>query len=165
MMKPYDSLESTTDGVRITIERHTTFDPQQLWEAFTTAPGLAGWIGILRGSAEGSDLTFSMVEDGTEAPPEGVQILRCRAPHELSLSTVGEYGSWNLGWEISGTPGAGLIRFTQDLGPSEDPSSIGPGWEYYLERAIVHLSGGDVTTVQWGQYYPALAPVYTATDH
>lgn len=161
MMKAHGSLESTADGVRIAIERHTEFDPEDIWEAFTTAAGLAGWVGMLRGSREGGDLSFSMVEDGQESPPEPVQILRCRAPHELAFNTVSEHDTWNLGLEVSGTPGAGKIRFTQDLGPGQDPCSIGPGWEYYLERAIVHLRGGDVATVEWDRYYPALVPVYT----
>lgn len=160
-MKSHGSLESTADGTRISIERQTEFDPELIWDAFTTAAGLAGWVGVLRGSREDGDLNFSMVEDGQESPPEQVQILRCRAPHELAFTTVSEHGTWNLGLEISGNSGAGRIRFTQDLGPGEDPSSIGPGWEYYLERAIVHLRGGDVATVVWDHYYSALVPVYT----
>ena len=53
------------------------------------------------------------------------------------------------------------IRFIQDLGLTDDPSTIGPGWEYYVQRAIVSLEGGDVESVKWDDYYPALAPAYT----
>ena len=62
--------------------------------------------------------------------------------------------------DLSSRTEAKKITFTHELAPSDDPSIIGPGWEYYMQRLLVHLEGGDVDSVKWDDYYPALAPAY-----
>ncbi|MFJ6418207.1 hypothetical protein [Paeniglutamicibacter sp. NPDC091659] len=69
-----------------------------------------------------------------------------------------EQGAWALGIELSRRSGTKKIRFIHELGPSDDPSTIGPGWEYYLHRLLMHLEGGDVESVKGEVFYPALAP-------
>ncbi|MFF5791349.1 SRPBCC domain-containing protein [Paeniglutamicibacter sp. NPDC012692] len=161
MPQPHGGFEPSPTGLRIAIERKVAFDLEKIWDAFTTPKGLEPWVGVLRGSREAGDLQFSMVEGGQEASPANLVIHRCRAPHELSFTTDSEYGAWNLGLELSRQDGVSTIRFIHDLGMTDDPSTIGPGWEYYVQRAIVSLEGGDVESVKWDDYYPALAPAYT----
>lgn len=161
MRTSHGTIEESTDGTRIVITREVEFGPEDLWDAFTTAEGLAPWVGILRGSRETGDLNFSMVEGGQEANAAKVSIHRCRAPHELAFTTESEYGNWKLGVEIDGTATGSRIRFIHILGAADDPSNIGPGWEYYMERAILSLRGGDVDSVAWDEYYPVLASAYT----
>lgn len=156
----HGGFEPSPDGLRIVLTREVDFGLQEIWDAFTTPAGLEPWVGVLRGSLETGDLSFSMTEGGVEAPPAGLKIHRCRAPHELSFTTEGEHGGWNLGLELSAQDSVSTIRFIHDLGEADDPSNIGPGWEYYLQRAIVSLEGGDVESVLWDDYYPALAPAY-----
>lgn len=161
MPLPHGSIGPTPTGLRIVIEREVGFGLEEIWNAFTTPEGLEPWVGVLRGNREAGDLRFSMVEEGKEAEPASLEIHRCREPHELAFTTNSEYGAWHLGLELSRQDGVSTIRFIQDLGLTDDPSTIGPGWEYYVQRAIVSLEGGDVDTVNWDDYYPALAPAYT----
>lgn len=163
MPQPHGRIESTPAGLRIVIEREVEFDLPEIWNTFTTPEGLAGWVGILRGTRETNDLRFSMVEQGQESEPSNLEIHRCREPQQLGLTTHGEQGTWKLGLELSRNDATSTIRFSHDLGPMDDPSTIGPGWEYYVQRAIVSLAGGDVDSVTWEHYYPALAPTYTPT--
>lgn len=161
MRTSHGIIEESPAGTRIVITREVEFTPAALWDAFTTTRGLEPWVGILRGSREANDLTFSMTEGGQEAKPARVAIQRCREPHELAFTTESEYGNWNLGVEFAATDAGSSIRFIHLLGPNDDPSNIGPGWEYYLERVILSLRGGDVDSVAWDEYYPVLAPAYT----
>lgn len=121
-------------GIRVLVERTLPYQLEDIWAIFTTAEGLEKWIGILRGGKASGDLTFSMVDQGQEANPAAVKIHYCRAPFELSISTESEYGNWHLGIELARAHGATAVKFIHDLGPNDDPSNIGPGWEYYMER-------------------------------
>lgn len=160
MPLPHGSIEQSPTGLRIVIEREVAFGLEEIWNAFTTPEGLEPWVGVLRGNREAGNLRFSMVEEGKEAEPATLEIIRCRAPHELAFTTNSEYGAWHLGLELSRQDGVSSIRFIQELGLTDDPSSIGPGWEYYVQRAIVSLEGDDVDSVKWDDYYPALAAAY-----
>ena len=41
-------------------------------------------------------------------------------------------------------------------------SSVGPGWEYYLDRLVAAETGGDVGSIVWDDYYPGQADHYRA---
>lgn len=148
-------------GIRVVVERTLPYELEEIWATFTTSEGLEKWIGILRGSNESGNLTFSMVDQGQEANPASVKIHSCRAPFELSISTESEYGNWHLGIELARLNEATNLKFIHDLGPTDDPSNIGPGWEYYMERVALALGNKDTNTVLWDDFYPALAEHYT----
>ena len=50
----------------------------------------------------------------------------------------------------------------QRLEDSIPVDSVGPGWDYYLDRLVAVEAGRDVGTVVWDDYYPALAEHYRA---
>lgn len=151
-------------GIRVLVERTGPYQLEEIWAIFTTPEGLENWIGILRGSKESGDLTFSMVDQGQEASPAAVKIHRCRAPFELSISTQSEYGNWQLSVELARLNATTSLKFIHDLGPNDDPSNIGPGWEYYMERVALALGNKDADAVLWDDFYPALAHHYTLTS-
>ncbi len=50
-----------------------------------------------------------------------------------------------------------------DAGTLTDPQlvgSVGPGWEYYLERLAAVVAGGDADACDFDEFYPALEPHY-----
>ena len=116
-------------------------------------------MGVLRGSREAGDLQFSMVEGGAGGvarepgdPPLPGHRTSC------SFTTDSEYGAWNLGLELSRQDGVSTIRFIHDLGVTDDPSTIGPGWEYYVQRAIVSTGGRRRRVGQVGRLLPRAGP-------
>jgi len=40
--------------------------------------------------------------------------------------------------------------------------SVGPGWDYYLDRLVAAETGGDLTAIDFDDYYPAFAAHYRA---
>ena len=38
--------------------------------------------------------------------------------------------------------------------------SVGPGWEYYLDRLVAAEAGRDPATLVWDDYYPVLKDAY-----
>jgi hypothetical protein len=52
------------------------------------------------------------------------------------------------------------LRFGQRLTDPETAASVGPGWEYYLDRLVAAEAGNDLTGIDFDDYYPALAEHY-----
>ncbi|PQZ95863.1 hypothetical protein CQ018_00765 [Arthrobacter sp. MYb227] len=161
MAQAYGHIEELESGLRVVVERTLPYSVEEIWAAFTTPAGLKKWIGILRGSQASANLSFAMVDQGKEANPATVNIHRCRAPYDLSLSTESEYGNWHLGIQLSRRGEESSLKFFHDLGASDDPRNIGPGWEYYMERVILALGNKSVDALVWDDFYPALAGHYT----
>ncbi len=101
-------------------------------------------------------------EGATE--PEDMEIRECDPPRVLRLiSHVGEE-EWFLDLVLEERDGVTTLTFTQ---PDIDPvaaESVGPGWEYYLDRLVAAETGGDVEAIDFDRdYYPAMADHYRAT--
>ena len=132
----------------------------ELWDATTTAEGLRSWLGILDGNREDGDLRFALLAHGTHVAAGSVRVLRCRPPYYFQVALDTGQGPRTLGLEFSGRPETKRIVFARELGPGDDPRIAGPDWEYFLHRLLVHLEGGDVESVRWEEYFPALSPAY-----
>lgn len=144
----------------IVIELDTPVGIPELWDATTTAEGLRGWLGILDGNREHGDLRFALLANGAQVAAGSVQVLGCRPPYIFQVAFDTGQGPRTLGLEFSGRPGRKRIAFARELGPGDDPGTAGPDWEYFLQRLLVHLEGGDVDSVRWEDYFPALASAY-----
>ena len=61
--------------------------------------------------------------------------------------------TWQHTLELSESDGVTTLTFTQavpDGAPGADlVASVGPGWDYYLDRLVTAVEGGDVTAVVW----------------
>ncbi len=69
---------------------------------------------------------------------------------------------FELRLDLSEEDGVTTLLFAQRMSDPEMASSVGPGWEYYLDRLVAAETGGDVADVKWDDYYPALADDYRA---
>ena len=53
------------------------------------------------------------------------------------------------------------LSFSQPELDPVDGASIGPGWEYYLDRMVAAEAGGDVAAIDFERdYFPAMADYY-----
>lgn len=159
MTQAHGSIQTDGSTPRIVVRRTVEAAPERLWAAFTDAEALATWIGVLRTDEATGDHTFSMVEGDQASEPKPVQVTRCREPRELEFSTA-RHGGWDMGLLITPAGTGCELEFHQVLRPEDDPTMMGPGWEYYMQRAIAFAQGTDPNGVAWDDYYPALAEAY-----
>jgi uncharacterized protein YndB with AHSA1/START domain len=160
MTEPTGRLESTGDGHRLVLERTFRAPIADVWAAVTEPERMARWIGTWSGDPATGTVSFLMTAEG-QAEPEEVEIRECDPPYVLRVTTRQGEGSWHLELELSEADGVTTLRFLQ---PGVDPAqagSVGPGWEYYLDRLVAAESGGDVAAIDFERdYFPAMEAFY-----
>ncbi len=132
----------------------------EVWRELTESDRLERWIGSWEGDPRSGRVVFFMTAEGEEPIPEEYTILECDPPRRFAGDTSAGTGSWHLWFELIDKGEATLLVFGQRLNPGEDVGSIGPGWEYYLDRLIAVHKGRDAGTVAWDRYYPAMQAAY-----
>jgi uncharacterized protein YndB with AHSA1/START domain len=132
-----------------------------VWRELTESERLERWIGRWEGDPKTGRVTFFMTAEGTDAEPEEYTILECDRPRRFAGDTSQGEGSWHLWFELAEEgPGDTVLTFGQRLNPGEDVGTIGPGWEYYLDRLVAAQAGLDADGVRFDDYFPALQPEY-----
>jgi uncharacterized protein YndB with AHSA1/START domain len=134
----------------------------EIWRELTESERLERWIGRWEGDPSTGRVVFFMTSEGEEAPPEEYIIRECDPPRRFAGDTSMATGAWHLWFELIENGSTTTLVFGQRLNPGEDVGSIGPGWEYYLDRLVAVQKGRDASTVAWDRYFPALQPAYQA---
>lgn len=157
--EPTGTLSEGPGGRELQLSRSFTKPLETVWAAVTDSTQLQRWIGRWEGDPASGQVTFLMTAEGEDAPPEECRILECSPPRSLTVETRVGPDVWHLRLELSHDGGITTLLFAQRLG--EDPlGSIGPGWEYYLDRLAAALGGRDAGEVAWDDYYPRLSEHY-----
>lgn len=131
------------DGMRLEFVR--TFDEpvETVWAALTEPDRIARWFGTLAGDPAGGTVELVMTEE-EGGPPQTVTIAECAPPARLVVELPSPDGTWRLSTALSGADGATTLLFVQRLAEPCDASSIGPGWQYYLDRLRAVVTGSAV---------------------
>ena len=133
----------------------------EVWRELTESARLERWIGRWEGDPATGHVTFFMTAEDPDASGEEYTILECDRPRRFAGDTAATSGAWHLWFELAPDEhGDTVLTFGQRLGPEDEVGSIGPGWEYYLDRLVAAQAGVDVDTVNWDDYVPALQPGY-----
>jgi uncharacterized protein YndB with AHSA1/START domain len=154
----------TTDGVRrLVIEREFRAPIDDVWAAVTESDRLARWIGVWTGDPASGHVQFAMTAESEDATADDMEIRECTPPTRLAVTSQVGDERWQLELDLVERDGVTVLTFTQ---PGIDPvvaESVGPGWEYYLDRLGAVLTGGDVAAIDFDRdYYPAMAEHYRA---
>ena len=159
-VEPTGKISKDGERLVLTIKREFRAPIEDVWASVTEPERLARWIGTWTGDPASGLVSFTMTaEEG--ATPEDMEIRECDPPRSLKVTAhAGEY-HWQLDLLLEESGGVTVLTFAQ---PDIDPAgaeSIGPGWEYYLDRLVAAESGGDVAGVDWDRdYYPAMLEHY-----
>lgn len=149
------------DGRRVLrLTRRLNAPATDVWSAVTEPARLERWIGTWSGDPASGRVSFQMTAEG-EAPHEDVEIKECDQPRTLRMTmSVGEQ-AWEMALRLSESDGVTTLTFDQlGIVPTE-AESVGPGWEYYLDRLAIAMAGGDVDQVDFDRdYYPAMREHY-----
>ncbi len=165
-MTPSPTGRIERDGERLKLSLTRTFEApiEDVWAAITEPERLARWIGTWSGDPTSGSLRFAMTAEGQEPPGDSMEIRECTPPRRLAVtSQVGDQ-RWFLDVDLSEADGVTTLAFSQPDIAVDDAASIGPGWEYYLDRLVAAETGGDLATVDFERdYYPAMAEHYSPT--
>ncbi len=151
------------DGDRRTLRLTRSFAApiEDVWAAVTDPERLERWIGTFRGDPEAGRVMFRMTAEGADAPEEEMEIRECDPPRRLAVTAHAGEDRWSLELDLAEQDGITTLSFSQ---PDLDPvagESIGPGWEFYLDRLVAALTGGDVSAIDFDRdYYPAMKEHY-----
>ena len=132
----------------------------ELWRDLTESSRLEKWIGRWEGDPQNGHVDFFMTAEGDDVELERYTIRECDPPRRFAGDTSQQGGSWHLWFELIEKGDTTMLVFGQRLNPGEDVGSIGPGWEYYLDRLVAVRQGKDAASVAWDRYFPALQPAY-----
>jgi uncharacterized protein YndB with AHSA1/START domain len=144
----------------LVILRRFRATPDEVWRELTESDRLERWIGRWEGDPRTGHVTFFMTAEDQDAAPEQYTILECDRPRRFAGDTSQDGGSWHLWFELTEQDGDTILTFGQRLNLGEDVGSIGPGWEYYLDRLVATQAGLNADSVKWDDYFPALQPAY-----
>ena len=132
------------DGTAYVVFERTFEAPiADVWGAVTESDRLSRWIGNWSGDPKSGSISFFMTAEAEDAPAETIWIDECVEPTRLVMRSArpddhSEVWSWQI-----------------DLA-----ESVGPGWDYYLDRMVAAETGGDLAAIDFNDYYPAFAAYY-----
>lgn len=155
---PLGEVLRDADGVSLRFRRSFATDVDDLWSAITDPDRCTRWLGTWSGDPASGTVDFTMTaEDG--AGPEPVTIETCEPPRRLALTFTTADGPWPLEVTLTERDGSTELVFIHHLVEPYDASSVGPGWQYYLDRLEATLTG-DPLSQDFADYHPALADSY-----
>ncbi|MDO5710125.1 MAG: SRPBCC family protein [Micrococcales bacterium] len=134
-----------------------------VWEAVTESDRLVRWFGTWSGDPASGSVQVRMNAEGEDVPEVTFEIRACEPPHRLTIHTGDGEAAWDLGLELTESGGVTTLELTQVIDDPAGLASIGPGWEYYLDRLVAAQTGADPGLIDFERdYYPALSGYYTS---
>lgn len=157
----------TRDGVEHLVVRRTFTAPiGDVWAACTEPERMERWIGTWTGDPASGEVTFRMTAEGDEVPEEVYLVEACEPPRRFvvrsrdaapfSADGSGHRVAWQHTLELSEANGVTTLTFTQVV--PEAPvggdmvASVGPGWDYYLDRLVTAFGGADPGQIAFEPY-------------
>jgi uncharacterized protein YndB with AHSA1/START domain len=154
------------DGTAYVVFERTFAAPiADVWAAVTEPERLVRWIGTWAGDPASGEVAFRMTAEAEDAPEERILIDECHEPTRLVMRSArpddhSEVWSWQI--DLSEADGVTTLTFAQEVVDVELAESVGPGWDYYLDRMVAAETGGDPSVIDFDDYYPAFAAYYRA---
>lgn len=158
------TVENRDGATHLVWRRDFDADIWNVWASITEPARLERWIGTWTGDPTTGHVYFQMTAEGADAPSQPHAILSCAPPTRLAVQVdmpdeLG--GAWRLELTLAEADGVTTLTFAQPMTDPALAASVGPGWEYYLDRLVAAETGADVASVVWDDYYPAQAEAYT----
>ncbi|HET6563176.1 MAG TPA: SRPBCC family protein [Marmoricola sp.] len=160
-VQPTGRLEQREGTSHVVLERTFRAPIEDVWAAVTEPGRLERWIGTYAGDPATGEVAFRMTAEGDQAPEERMEIRACTPPRHLALTSHTGEGSWQLDLRLREEDGTTLLEFAQASMDPVEAESVGPGWEYYLDRLVAAETGGDPSSIDFeADYYPAMSTHY-----
>jgi uncharacterized protein YndB with AHSA1/START domain len=146
------------DDVRLEFVRHYDADINDVWSAVIDPDRMERWIGRWSGDPSTGSVDFVMTAEGvTEGQP--VTVSACTPPRHLAVVLPSPDGPWPITVDLAEEDGGTTLRFVHLLAEPYDASSVGPGWQYYLDRLGAVIADEQIPD-DWNAYHPRFADAY-----
>jgi uncharacterized protein YndB with AHSA1/START domain len=151
------------DGRHVLVQTREFKAPiEDVWASVTESERLARWIGEWSGDPASGSVSFRMTFEGDEHEPETMEIRACEPPYRLHLTSRAGTETWLIELDLAHADGTTTLTLSQPGVTVEQVAGVGPGWDYYLDRLVVHHAGGDLASLDFERdYYPATSAHYT----
>jgi uncharacterized protein YndB with AHSA1/START domain len=146
------------DDVRLEFVRHYDASIDDVWSAVIDPDRMERWIGRWSGDPSTGTVGFTMTSEGV-TEPQPVTIDACTPPRHLAVTMPSPDGPWPVTLDLTEEDGGTTLRFVHLLAEPYDASSVGPGWQYYLDRLGAVIAGKPVSD-DFDAYYPRFAEAY-----
>lgn len=147
------------DADAVVLHRTYRAGIDDVWAAVTESDRLARWFGTYAGDPASGAVDVTMTAEGDDVEPSRWMIADCVPPRLLGVVSDGGTG-WHLVLELVEVGGGTALSLTQFIDDPGIVESVGPGWEYYLDRLGAALAGTDPGAVDFDDYYPGQAGFY-----
>ncbi len=151
---------------QIAFTRTFTAPLDDVWAACTEPEWMERWIGTWTGDPASGKVVFRMTAQGADAPEDVYLVEACEPPRRLVLRSrdaasfspdgSGPRVAWQHTLELSEAAGVTTLAFTQVVpdGPvgADLVASVGPGWDYYLDRLVTVCNGNDPDQIPFEPY-------------
>ncbi|MEJ3405302.1 SRPBCC domain-containing protein [Rathayibacter sp. YIM 133350] len=158
-IRPTGRLAQRDDGLYLLIDRLFTAPIEDVWHSLTNPTAMEGWIGTYTGNPATGGVKFLMTAE-PEAGWQYVSIMECAPPRRFLASAQKGDGEWRIFCHLREAGGMTTLTLGQRLTSAAEAKTIGPGWDYYLDRLIAAREGRPHP--DWSHYYPAHADYYGA---
>jgi uncharacterized protein YndB with AHSA1/START domain len=157
----------TRDGAGHLVFTRTFAAPLgDVWAACTEPARMERWIGTWTGDPASGEVVFRMTAEGDDVPEEVYLVEVCEPPRRFVVRSrdaasfspdgSGPRVAWQHTLELSEADGVTTLTFTQVVpdGPvgADMVASVGPGWDYYLDRLVAAFEDGDPGQVVFEPY-------------
>ena len=163
---PLGHREVREGADQIVFTRTFTAALGDVWAACTEPERTERWIGTWTGDPAAGEITFRMTAEGEDVPEEVYLVEVCEPPRRLVLRSrdaapfsadgSGPRVAWQHTLELSEAAGVTTLTFTQVVpdGPvgADMVASVGPGWDYYLDRLVTSFGGADPGQITFEPY-------------
>ena len=163
--RPTGRREERDGESYLVFERTFRAPIDDVWAAVTESERLGRWIGVWTGDPTSGSVTFRMTAEGDDVADETIWIDECVPPRRLvmrSAQPVEDDQLWAWQVDLTETDGVTTLTFAQGVTDTELAESVGPGWDYYLDRLVAAHAGKDVAAIDFDAYYPAFKEHYRA---
>jgi len=161
---PNGRIDRSTGGApQLVITRRFQAPIEDVWASVTEPARLERWIGTYSGDPAAGRVAFRMTAEAADASEEDMEVLECDPPRYLAVRAQTPSGYWPMAIALTHRDGVTELTFTQTEVEASEAESVGPGWEYYLDRLVAAVTDGDIAAIDFDRdYYPAMVEHYRA---
>lgn len=147
-------------GGHLVLARTFRTSAEEIWGALTDSDRLARWYGTWSGDPASGRVELLMTAEDWDQP-EPLLIRRCEPPRHLALTLGTAADAWRVDLDLVDYGGTTVLQLTHRYPDPDEVESVGPGWEYYLDRLVAAETGGSPDAVDFARdYHPAMSGHY-----